>query len=52
MIVDVLGKTVYANNVPAENGSLKINASDFSKGIYLVQVTTDSGMITNKIIKH
>ncbi|MEI8272551.1 MAG: hypothetical protein WCG08_08000, partial [Paludibacter sp.] len=41
MIVDVLGKTVYANNVPAENGFLKINASDFSRGIYLVQLTTD-----------
>ena len=51
MILDVLGKTVFANYVSAESGILKINAEDYIKGIYLVQVTIDNRLVTRKILK-
>ena len=50
MILDIFGKTVFVNYVSAESGILKINAEDYSKGIYLVQVTTDNRVVTRKIL--
>lgn len=52
-IADVTGKIVYthtANNV--KNNQSKINVSGLATGAYLLKVTTDAGIFTEKIVKH
>ncbi|HOV10210.1 MAG TPA: C25 family cysteine peptidase [Bacteroidales bacterium] len=51
-IYDVIGKTVYANNIPATTGMNKkmIDCSRFEKGIYIMKLTGKSEEHLQKII--
>ena len=48
MIVDVLGKTVYAANNITKNSS--IDLSNLQKGIYFARIEGDNATITEKIM--
>lgn len=47
-IVSTNGQIVYTNNFDANETS--INVSDFDKGMYIVNITTENGISTKKII--
>lgn len=51
-IVDVLGRTVYTENLQKFTGSYskKLDLTGFNKGIYFVRITSESGSETRKII--
>lgn len=48
-IVDVTGRTVSNSNVTISNN--KVDVSKLSQGVYIVEITTDKGTISKKIIK-
>jgi hypothetical protein len=48
-ITDMLGKTIYTVNHQNINGMLEIPVS-LTKGIYLVNINTDRGSVTKKIV--
>lgn len=50
-ITDMLGKTIYTVNHQNINGTLEIPVS-LMKGIYLININTQNGSITKKIIKN
>lgn len=50
-ITDMLGKTIYTVNHQNINGMLEIPVS-LTKGIYLININTEGGSITKKIIKN
>jgi PKD repeat protein len=41
----------FVRSVDLENGKAEINLSDLASGIYLIQATSTSGMITKRVIK-
>ncbi len=49
---DILGKQVYSTTLQDElqNGSFEMNMSNYSKGVYLMQIESDSFVETKKII--
>lgn len=51
-IVDVLGRTVYTENLQKFTGSYskKLDLTGFNKGIYFVRITSENGSETHKII--
>ena len=51
-MVDFAGKTVYTSQLQnVLESSTKIPVSSLANGVYLIKVTTDSGMISKKFIK-
>ena len=48
-IIDVRGKVVYTNN-SVNNNTININLSDLEKGMYMINVETTNGTITENII--
>ncbi|MFD2824023.1 endonuclease [Lacinutrix iliipiscaria] len=48
-IYDILGKRILKSNVSANNN--KLNVSSLSKGVYLVRLKSNDGVITKKLIK-
>jgi alpha-tubulin suppressor-like RCC1 family protein len=46
---DMLGKVIYTNKVKAGNNSIDI--SNYQSGVYLLNVKTENGSLTKKIIK-
>ena len=48
LVMNNVGQTIYSVNRPAEN-TLALN--DLPKGMYLLQIETDKGMLIKKIIK-
>jgi Zn-dependent metalloprotease len=50
-LVNLLGETVYASktNQPPGKPRVNINTASFAKGIYLLQVKTESGIQTNRV---
>ena len=51
-IVDFAGKTVYTSQLQnVVESSTKIPVSSLANGVYLIKVTTDSGIISKKFIK-
>lgn len=48
-VIDVTGRIVFANKNAA--GTLKVDCSNFSKGIYFVQATNGENILTHKFIK-
>lgn len=49
-MVDVNGRTVKSVEVNT-TGNVEINISDLAKGIYMMNITSDLGSVTKKIIK-
>jgi len=47
-LIDIMGKAVYENQSGAEK--LKVDVSEFPKGIYFLQTRSESGVMTEKII--
>lgn len=41
----------FVRSVDLENGKAEVNLSDLASGIYLIQATSTSGMITKRVIK-
>lgn len=48
-VIDVTGRIVFANKNTA--GALKVDCSNFSKGIYFVQAINEENILTHKFIK-
>ena len=48
-IYNVLGEMIYTQNKTSTN-SMQINTSQWSKGIYTVQVNSNNQSITKKLI--
>jgi len=46
---DMLGKVIYTNKVKSGNSTIDI--SNYQSGMYLLQVETENGSVTKKIIK-
>lgn len=46
-VIDVTGKVVYSSSV---NGTITVNTSNFSAGIYTVNVATSNGIATKKLV--
>jgi hypothetical protein len=49
-VFNVLGECVYQSEI--KNLKSEINMSQYSKGIYFVQITTDKGIINRKLVKN
>jgi len=51
-VTDLSGKVVYTNNLGTVNGTQKmnINTDSFSSGIYMVNVTVDGSVSTQKLV--
>jgi len=52
VLTDVSGKAVYSNNLGAVNGmkNLNINTANFANGIYMVNVTSNGTVTTQKLV--
>ena len=48
-ITDVRGKVVYTNN-KVNNKTINVNLSDLEKGMYMINVETTNGTMTENII--
>lgn len=46
-VIDLTGKVVYSSSV---NGTITVNTSNFSAGIYTVNVATSNGTATKKLV--
>jgi hypothetical protein len=49
-IVNLLGKEVYRSNSVDNNTNLNFDLSEFSNGIYFLQIKTNKGNLTKKIV--
>jgi hypothetical protein len=49
-IVNLLGKEVYRSNSIDNNTNLDFDLSEFSNGIYFLQIKTNKGNLTKKIV--
>jgi hypothetical protein len=49
-IVNLLGKEVYRSNSIDNNTNLNFDLSEFSNGIYFLQIKTNKGNLTKKIV--
>jgi hypothetical protein len=49
-IVNILGKEVYRSNSIDNNTNLNFDLSEFSNGIYFLQIKTNKGNLTKKIV--
>lgn len=53
IISDVLGNIVYDEKIAAASGNIQINTSQFSKGVYVCRIVSDSKSISvNKFVKY
>ena len=50
-ITDVLGNVVLIESVKSDEKNIKINVSNFTKGVYFVKVFSDKGIAIKKFIK-
>jgi len=50
-ITDVLGNVVLIESVKSDEKNIKINVSNFSKGVYFVKVFNDKGVTVKKFVK-
>jgi len=50
-ITDVLGNVVLIESVKSDEKNIKINVSDFAKGVYFVKVFNDKGVTVKKFVK-
>jgi hypothetical protein len=52
VLTDVSGKAVYSNNLGTVNGmkNLNINTTNFANGIYMVNVTSNGTVTTQKLV--
>ena len=48
-ITDVRGKVVYSNN-SVNNHTINVNLSDLEKGMYMINVETANGTMTENVI--
>ena len=51
VIFDIMGKSHASRIIRNENGEMSINISHLSSGIYFVQLNTEKGILTKKLIK-
>jgi PKD repeat protein len=49
-IYSLIGKEIYRNNFVNSNNKLDVDISNFSNGVYFMQVKTSKGNITKKIV--
>ncbi|MGJ8661644.1 MAG: T9SS type A sorting domain-containing protein, partial [Bacteroidota bacterium] len=53
-VYNVAGQAVYTNNmgtVQAGSHSFEINSKEFNAGVYMVNITSNDGVVTKKLIK-
>jgi hypothetical protein len=53
-VYNVAGQAVYTNNlgtVQAGSHSFEINSKEFNSGVYMVNITSNDGVVTKKLIK-
>ena len=50
-ITDVLGNVVLIESVKSDEKNIKINVSNFTKGVYFVKVFSDKGIAIKKFVK-
>jgi len=48
--LDVMGRMVYQTKISTANTSIKIQTSSWMNGIYLVQIKTTVGVLTQKLV--
>ncbi len=51
-IMDITGRVVYTENIDIQNNQLKknIDISNLNAGVYLLEISKDTGKITKKLI--
>jgi len=49
-VLDVMGRMVYQTKISTANTSIKIQTSSWMNGIYLVQIKTTVGVLTQKLV--
>lgn len=50
-ILDASGRVVYTRKLQAETGTTNVPVSEFSNGLYVLELTTSQGIYTKKLIK-
>ena len=50
-IIDISGKTLLSNKIYSNAGLQKIDISNQKKGIYIVRIVTENGVVNRKLIK-
>ncbi len=48
-MTDIFGNTVYTTAANAGENNIKMNTSNFAKGMYILNVTTDNGKASRKV---
>ena len=48
-LTDIVGNTVYTTGVTAGQNEIKMNTSSFTKGMYILTVTTEKGKASRKV---
>ncbi|MDD5571590.1 MAG: C10 family peptidase [Bacteroidales bacterium] len=51
-LINIIGETVYSENIGSFNGEYKqaIDVRNFAKGMYIMEINTDKGNMTQKVI--
>ena len=49
-IYDMLGRNVATSNHNSSEGSIELNVSDFSEGLYFVRMNIDGHSVTEKVL--
>ena len=51
-LTSVSGKTVYSETVKVNTGKFEkgLNLASFAQGLYMIQITTDKGISTSKVV--
>ena len=50
-LTDIVGHSVYSSAVHAGMSNLSVNTAELSSGMYILNVTTESGTVSSKVIK-
>lgn len=48
-LTDLMGNTVYTTSATAGANKIKVNTSDLSTGLYILNVATEKGMVARKV---
>ncbi|MBC7487382.1 MAG: T9SS type A sorting domain-containing protein [Cytophagaceae bacterium] len=48
-LTDIVGNTVYTTSANAGANEIRMNTSNFTKGVYILNVTTEKGKATRKV---
>jgi len=50
-LLDAVGKVIYNEKIKTSSGAVQFQMNDLSTGVYLLQMTTEEGVVSRKVVK-